>query len=537
MQDDNINDEHVPSFYQYIKVPSAILSFLCSTLVVWHVHGMSRKDDGTTNPRAGVTRSRRRSVSAVSSTTTRFLGSTYHRILIGVCVLDMVASFTLTLESWLVQTDPVGHWTCSASGFLKVVGITCGSSYNAALATYFYVIICRNWRQDKLVLQRLELPWHAFIFSLVAFWTSGFWLLVYNPSGESGCWAVAYPQGCTTTEKDLTTFSNLNDTQPTLRGLAETFSHNGSTLQSAHNSSDAADSIPCTRGGNFGWIFDIVTSVGFVVVVFILLTCNIAIFRNVRRQESRNQLYRFDDYHRHHQLRRENSSTLSQPTETATVPSSRKSRRARNTQTARVATQSFLYCGGYLAVYLTVFLHNIATGGVQHYKAAWYPLVRSFQEVMFPLQGFFNALVYFHPRFVQWQHLQETATTSSKNRWEALQLTLSRRPLPTAGSLRRLRSLGAENTDRSRSVINIQETCSSRPRATIRPTLSREMHGVPDDLLDNNNPVIVPNENITDCEQETWENGTRRESRVEFAHVSSSSSSSPLTVRASEAEA
>ena len=524
--DDNDDDaaDDAPSFYAYMKIPSALLSFLCSALVIWHVYGMSN------TRRSGPSTSNRRSRNAGSSTTTRFLGNTYHRLLVGLCVLDMVSSITMTVEPWLARISAKPHWTCSTSGFLKVTGIMSGSSYNAALATYFFVVICREWKPEKMVIHRLELPWHAFIFSLIAFLASGLWLQVYNPSGEAGCWAVAYPQGCTTSdssplEATVTENQERNRTYPTLRSLVDTIDSR-TDQQTIASDEGILDTVPCTRGGRFGWIFDLVVSIGFVIVVFVLLFCNIAIYCKVRRQEARNRRYEFEDQQRTSSAgnRRESTNISIQLTDPASgsfvferqaSQNSISTQGRNNDQTFQVAVQSFLYCGGYLAVYLTLFLHNIATGGVQKYNAAWYPIVRSFQEIMFPLQGFFNALVYFRPRYVLWRDLQKSRAASNQSRLKALQLALSRRLLPLSRSLtNRMSSQGGGSSNEGQS--------DSIPAITNTPRQSRTINNMVQTIDEN----VLPKRNHDET-GDTIENkvAVQSESRVRFAHAAPSSSS------------
>ena len=396
------------------------------------------------------------------------------------------------------------HWYCQTSGYLKVTGVTCGSAYNAALATFFAVTICRGQNHNSRRRQRrssssssrrqrpqlfwtVELPWHVFVLSSIALWTSGLWLQVYNPvAGNNDCWPATYPSKCTL-QRHIN--NNINDDQV----------------------------IPCTRGDPYGYIYDWVTTIGFCVTVTILLTANGAILHKVRKQERRNQQYASsmlqfttnnatptaatptaaaaqenDNNHNLAQLEEEDSfpnnnsnnnsksfpATLRQLSNISNNNNQTQQQQSQSSLSSssssrqqQVAMQSFLYCGGYLAVYGTLFVHTLATGGVQHYDKPWYPIVRGLQEITFPLQGFFNALVYFRPRYGQWrawqrkvQRLTTTTTTTTtttvgasadattaalsrsnyinnnNTKWQALCLTLSARELPTPGEMRRFRS-------------------------------------------------------------------------------------------------
>ena len=206
-----------PEFYRYVSVPPALFSACCSIFVIYH------------------------------STIVTLQKKTFHRLLVMLCAFDILSSTTLALEPFTTISSPPGHWTCDTSGFVKVLGVTCGSTYNAALSFFYYVVICRGWK-DEYIACRLELMVHMFVVVWSGYLAFGIYLGVYNAAVSSGCWSTPYPSGCQEGE--------------------------------------------CIRGEPWAWIYDTSTTVGFLTVVSILITTNTAIYCKVRRQERSNR--RFD---------------------------------------------------------------------------------------------------------------------------------------------------------------------------------------------------------------------------------------------------
>ena len=334
-----------PVFYGYMTIPSALLSALCSIFVIYHS----------------------------SAVTQRRKKTTFHRLLLMLCACDLLSSTTLTLEPFVTKTDFTeedeifgGHWSCEASGFVKLLGVTCGSGYNAFLSTYFYLVVCRGWRDDY-TLCNFEPYAHCVVIIWAIYLLIGIFLEVYNPGGTGGCWSTPYPPGCQGEE--------------------------------------------CIRGEPWGWIYDLSTSVGFLMSLTTLIVTNTAIYCKVRKREQSTRRFHFSGT-TEDQI--EVSTSPAAATAAATTSPSRpwrdfnlgsSSNRSFTTgggggssrdfrplaavgnKTRQVASQSFYYCGGYLSVYLITFLHGICTGGKQNYDAWWYPIVRTAQEITFPLQG------------------------------------------------------------------------------------------------------------------------------------------------------
>jgi hypothetical protein len=78
----------------------------------------------------------------------------YHRLLFGISLSDMSASLWLGLGTWPIP-EGGGLWavgnntTCRVQGFFTQLGV-CSSFYNASLSTYYWLVVVRGWREDKL---------------------------------------------------------------------------------------------------------------------------------------------------------------------------------------------------------------------------------------------------------------------------------------------------------------------------------------------------------------------------------------------------
>jgi len=445
-----------PVFYYYLKAPSALLSVVCSSFVIYHVVQSSRRQGQRQQQQQRLPRRQQQQQGRNHGT--------FYRLLIGLCSFDILSSTALFLEPFIKQNDIPGHWTCTAGGLFTVTGITGSSFYNCGLSTFYFVVVVRDW-SNATILSHLERPLHLLVSTLVIYWLVGIPLEVYNPTNVAGgCWAIAYPENCTKVA--------------------------------------TATTPACIRGDPWGRIYDLTTTIGFILTVLILLSTNLAIFCKVRSQENRTERYqRFDTVAPGRTTATaplpesaaaagntigssfQRNGTDIDPTDTRTVPDNgnndntnnsmgngRQFRRQRtlssfseNSRTTKtkskarqVAIQSYLYCGGYLAIYIVTFLHASISGGVQHYDAWWYPIVRTLQEITLPLQGFLNALVYIRPRYLQWRK----AVPGSK--WQALKATLSAKPVPHH---HRRRSLSVQQSFQQGDVTgvsNVFDQSSSR---------------------------------------------------------------------------
>jgi hypothetical protein len=172
---------------------------------------------------------------------------TYHRLLIGLSVTDLIMSLGLFTSTWPMPVDTphvygaVGNTqTCTLVGFLETCGV--GTViYNASLSFYYLVRIRHGWSTRRIVQTHVELYMHIVPigFALVTMF-AGLFLDLYN-SGLFDCWIAPLPQGCT-----------------------ESWRFDGATAGENMN--------PCIRGDNaslYQWVFDLIPKWSCILIVTI----------------------------------------------------------------------------------------------------------------------------------------------------------------------------------------------------------------------------------------------------------------------------
>ena len=111
------------------------------------------------------------SISIIGSAATIFhilrthkgLSSTYHRLVVGLCVGDLISSLAWAFGSLAVPKDihylsPYAHGnveTCTALGFIQTVGLLMASFYNCMTCFYYVSIITYN-KKDDYIKRKLE---------------------------------------------------------------------------------------------------------------------------------------------------------------------------------------------------------------------------------------------------------------------------------------------------------------------------------------------------------------------------------------------
>jgi hypothetical protein len=118
--------------------------------------------------------------------------STFHRLMLGVCISDIISSFCLWfLGSWVmpkgIQLYAIGNnTTCQISAAIGLSAVLCAYYYTASLATYYLVLLRFNW--EKSSLRAAEMYLHlipifiALIDMVVNFSAGG-----YRAAGLLGC--------------------------------------------------------------------------------------------------------------------------------------------------------------------------------------------------------------------------------------------------------------------------------------------------------------------------------------------------------------
>lgn len=279
-----------------VYVPSAIMSFVCSLLVINHLRWYKWDGSGRRNP-------------------------TYLRLLCGLSVFDALSS-AISFAAVFVTDYTLGSSVCTAVPYLMASTLGASSVYTACLSIYFALATVFETK-NRTIVSFYEPCFHFTCIAVpISLSTAGIWLEVYNPvSYADFCWLNPYPDDC--------------------------------------NGED------CVRGGEYGWIWhNIANSFLFVSLGTIIIT-NLSIYVRVRGLESRISRYQ----------------------------------QRESTQSRMAATQSFLFCGGFVLTYIFSFI----VAGISD-VGSWYSFLFSLLEALFlPLQGLFNFLVYFRPRYMSWR--------------------------------------------------------------------------------------------------------------------------------------
>ena len=156
---------------------SGSISIIASSATMWHIH---RSHKG--------------------------LSSTYHRLVFGLCVADLMSSFAFAFNSTAAPIDmqykePSARgnmWTCSASGLFYTVGIMVAPFYNCMICVYYLSIITFN-KKDEYIKRKLE-PWFHGMPIILALWIgiTGLVTKSFNSNGSTiACFATSYhPPHC-----------------------------------------------------------------------------------------------------------------------------------------------------------------------------------------------------------------------------------------------------------------------------------------------------------------------------------------------------
>ena len=110
-----------------------------------------------------ITRSVSASISIISSAaiiwhilrTHKGLASTYHRLVFGLCVGDLMLSLGVAINSaapkemqYFIPSVRGNVGTCTAQGFIKLTGLVMASLYNGMICFYYLSIITFNKKDD-----------------------------------------------------------------------------------------------------------------------------------------------------------------------------------------------------------------------------------------------------------------------------------------------------------------------------------------------------------------------------------------------------
>ena len=260
--------------------------------------------------------------------------SAIQRVLVGMSVVDICASFGWLLSTWAVPASSgfalaTGNQaTCNFQGFLLQMAVG-APLYNSSLALFYLMVIKYNWTNPMLV--RVEKMVHG---AILTFSVGTAILLLpleqYNHI-SSVCWVIGEPQGC------------------------------------GHSTNrPSEEEVPCTRG-DYAYLYGLALFYGPLwICVLACITSMIIIYREVKMTHHRiNQYGRRNQHH----MRRSSSDT------------------------SLVATQALLYTCSFFVTWMPSTIWSVAYWlDVDQF---WLDLLAAVCE---PLQGFINMCIFVRRR-------------------------------------------------------------------------------------------------------------------------------------------
>ena len=291
------------------------------------------------------------------TTTTRI--TTYHRLLVGLSITDVIASIGMLGSTWPIPVDSLSGkeymslgtiTTCNIQGFLIQLGTVSTPIYNSFLSIYYLLLVKYNWKKHDPRFVTLEryifhpIPW------ILGFGTSTTSLVLqqYN-SANLWCWIAPTPYDCI------------------------------DSLRSHRTDGSTSSTSTCIRGDN-AWLYRLLFYfIWLWLSVLCVMGCTLGVLHTVMRQ-----------------VRKLRSDGTTATTTTITTTTTENLRHIRN-----VAKQSVMYVG---AFFLTALFPSL----VRMLQAKWnctttyFPLSLMTATFM-PLQGFWNFLIYIQPKYQSWR--------------------------------------------------------------------------------------------------------------------------------------
>lgn len=296
----------------------------------------------------------------------------YHRIILGMTILDIPFSFTKALATLPIpaETGVVGGHgtvaTCAAAGFFSQWGAVT-PLYMASLSIYFLLRVRYNV-SDAMFRSRYEIFLHAVPW-LFCWVTSivGASYKVFNAIAlpELGCWLGGWPLACTYIPGMECERGNLLEKHPTL--LPWIFS--------------------------YAWLF---------LTLFIVLVCNALIYKSIRDQEKKNQAYGSDEIVRRRVSLQEAAQSAQSIRRLQSGGSSRSNRSVRvieESSSRSVLFQNILYVS--FSFFTAIWMFMPWLGLKLQVSAGWRLFFAFMVNIFLPFQGFINLVIYVRPRYLK----------------------------------------------------------------------------------------------------------------------------------------
>jgi hypothetical protein len=264
--------------------------------------------------------------------------TTYHRLLMGIAIFDIILSTALTLGPLPIPEElgfPGGKGntaTCNFQGFFLQIGFA-SFAYSASLMIY-YILVLRLRLREATIAKYVE-PWLHGIPCSYHFSTGilGIFWEIYNPQGPK-CWVAAYPPGC-----------------------------------------EDVDPATCERGGEHERLFEIWLTVvptmiytGLIVLALLVVSCTVV----QKYRASRRFFFQGSELNNSQQAKMR-----------------------------LVVTQSLLYGFFFLNIMLWGVMGTIFfLRGVEYDALGKHFWISALAQTLYPMQGFFYFLIYIRPRYL-----------------------------------------------------------------------------------------------------------------------------------------
>jgi len=281
----------------------------------------------------------------------------YHRILFEISIFDIIGSFSYILSTIPSPKDTENIYlakgntlTCTLQGF--GIQLSFAVPYLTAVLMLYYVLTIRfGWSNEKF-----RKKCEVYVCSLAILWPLIFGIILlcigaFNNTGNV-CWINVIPKGCD------------------LKG----------------------SEIACKRGLSADSILNYINSgIPLILSFLFILICAILIWHHVWGVERKMSKWTFEsNLNSSFTLGNEGSSTKIRGRKAKKNPSKN---RVKMNNTRKVSIQASLYVLAFIATFTPPFVKNImSTSNV---------FLSLTIQVLYPLQGFWNFLIYIRPRFLR----------------------------------------------------------------------------------------------------------------------------------------
>lgn len=260
----------------------------------------------------------------------------YHHILIGLCVYDIISSFTRFWGTWAIPSGTPDVYlasgsqeTCNAQAFLQQLGVAV-PIYTAESALYYFLVVAFGWKERQL--KKIEIVLHLIPSALG--WASSIVGIATNSFSASALWCWYSPDA-----------TNLR----------------------------------------FGFCYGVVWACIFLVCILMA-----AMYMKVFMQERKLRKYQ------HPIVGRKEGATITDTEQ----KKKNKASASKASASKRIAVQGILYSGSFILAWLFASwarIYEMANGTTAPFA------IQALFTITSPLQGFFNMLVYFRPKYLSYR--------------------------------------------------------------------------------------------------------------------------------------